>query len=268
MANESTLRTVGVAAGVCIVCSVLVSTASVKLRPIQEKNKSLYMKENILLAADLKKRGDDQDVEKLFENIEEEIINLQTDQVADDMDPEEFDFRKAAKDPAQSTILETDEDMADIRRRPNYAPIYFYKKDGKIQSVILPIYGRGLWSTMYGFLALDRDLNTIKNIGFYEDGETPGLGGEINNPQWQDKWVGKKAFDKSDNPVIRVLRGSVDPDDPNVEHQVDGIAGATLTSNGVTNTVRFWLGDHGFGPYLDKLREQIDSNSSSNPSNQ
>jgi Na+-transporting NADH:ubiquinone oxidoreductase subunit C len=222
------------------------------------------MMENILLAADLKERGDDKSVEKLFDNIQTEIIDLETNEVAEDMDPQSYDFRKAAKDPAQSSRLEESEDIADITRRPNYAPLYLYKENGKIQSVILPIYGRGLWSTMYGFLALDRDLNTIKNIGFYEDGETPGLGGEINNPQWQDKWVGKKAFDKSGNPVIEVVRGSVDVDDPDVEHQVDGIAGATLTSNGVTNTVRFWLGDEGFGPYLDKLRKKIDSDSSTN----
>ena len=132
--------------------------------------------------------------------------------------------------------------------------VYLLKKDGKLQRLILPIYGKGLWSTMYGLIALDSDFNTIESFGFYEHAETPGLGGEVDNPTWKAGWVGKKAFDNGGPPVIRVIKGKVNTKAPGASHEVDGISGATLTCNGVTNTVDFWLGPNGFGPYLDKLK--------------
>ncbi|MOA31350.1 Na(+)-translocating NADH-quinone reductase subunit C [compost metagenome] len=113
--------------------------------------------------------------------------------------------------------------------------------------------GYGLWSTLYGFLALKGDLNTVVGLGFYQHGETPGLGGEVDNPKWKALWNGKSLFDEQGQLAIQIIKGSVDAQSPNASHQVDGLAGATLTSKGVHNLLHFWLGENGFGPFLAKL---------------
>jgi len=135
--------------------------------------------------------------------------------------------------------------------------IYKVLDDGEISKLILPIYGKGLWSTMYGFIALDRDLCTIKGFTFYEHGETPGLGGEVDNPRWKKSWLGKQAFDENGNCRIHVIKGKVDMNDTNAIYKVDGLSGSTLTTRGVDQTVRFWLGDWGYKPFLDKMRGEI-----------
>ena len=124
------------------------------------------------------------------------------------------------------------------------SPVYISKKaDGSTDAIILPIQGYGLWGVMYGFLALESDGETVKNINFFKHNETPGLGGEIQNPQWTAKWQGKEL------PINIVKSGASN------EHQIDGLSGATLTSNGVDHTVDFWTGENGFGPFLAKVRE-------------
>ena len=132
--------------------------------------------------------------------------------------------------------------------------------------MILPIYGKGLWSTLYGFIAVDADGQTIRGITFYEHGETPGLGGEVENPAWKALWPGKSAFsaeeikgsslDHLPTPIIQVAKGQVTSETVQAEHKVDGLSGATITSNGVTALVRYWLGPDGFGSYLHQLRSE------------
>jgi Na+-transporting NADH:ubiquinone oxidoreductase subunit C len=124
-----------------------------------------------------------------------------------------------------------------------------------VETLILPIEGMGLWSTLRGYIALDHDANTIRGITYYEQGETAGLGGEVDNPRWKALWPGRKAFDSRWRPVIGVKKGAAGPPETD-PHQVDGLAGATLTSNGVTNMLRFWLGENGFGPFLAQYRAQ------------
>jgi len=121
--------------------------------------------------------------------------------------------------------------------------------------VVLPVEGKGLWSTLYGFLALDKDVNTIKGLTFYQHGETPGLGGEVDNPKWKALWPGRKAFGDDGQPKIAVIKGQAGPvaEDP---YQVDGLSGATITARGVSHLVQFWLGTHGFGPYLKQFKER------------
>jgi Na+-transporting NADH:ubiquinone oxidoreductase subunit C len=118
---------------------------------------------------------------------------------------------------------------------------------------VLPVHGYGLWSTMYGFVALKSDLNTVAGLGFYEHGETPGLGGEIDNPRWKGSWPGKKVY-QGDDVALSLIKGTVDTSRAGSEYQVDGLAGATLTSRGVTNMVHFWMGEQGFGPFLTNLK--------------
>ena len=118
---------------------------------------------------------------------------------------------------------------------------------------MLPIEGMGMWGTVYGFLAMDRDGNTVRGLTFYEQKETPGLGGEISNPKWQALWVGRKAFDANWAPQLAVIKGQAGPPDKD-PHHIDGLSGATITSNGITRVVRFWLSAEGYGPYLKTVR--------------
>jgi Na+-transporting NADH:ubiquinone oxidoreductase subunit C len=140
-----------------------------------------------------------------------------------------------------------------VFRLPNNALVYHVLKDGKTDTLILPIEGYGLWSVLYGYLAVDKDANTIKGITFYAHAETPGLGGEVDNPKWKSLWPGRKIYDDKDQPALTVIKGHAgDPkQDP---HHVDGLSGATITSNGVTNLMKFWFGKDGFGPYMAKFK--------------
>jgi Na+-transporting NADH:ubiquinone oxidoreductase subunit C len=252
MARESVSKTFIVAIVLAAICSLLVSGAAIGLRPRQEANKIRDRKKNILIVAGL--YDAQQSVEEAFKQIEPHIVDLATGEyVSKDqqLDPETFDQRAAAKDPKLSVKIPPEKDLAGIGRREKYSLIYLVKKDGKLDQVIVPIDGKGLWSTLYGFLALDGDLNTVRGITFYEHAETPGLGGEIDNPTWKAKWAEKKIYDKDGSVKLHVAKGVADKNNP---HQVDGISGATLTANGVTNLVQYWLGDDGFKKLLERLK--------------
>jgi Na+-transporting NADH:ubiquinone oxidoreductase subunit C len=197
------------------------------------------------------------EVQDIFASrIKAKVIDLSTGEENTDFDPLTFDALKAAKDPKTSIALSNDEDIASISRREQYATIYELENEGALEALILPVRGYGLWSTLYGFLALKPDMNTAVGLGFYQHGETPGLGGEVDNPRWKALWPGKTLFDETGAPVIRIVKGGVNPANPDAGHQVDALSGATLTSRGVNNLLLFWLGDKGFGPYLAKLRQQ------------
>jgi len=247
MPRETIRQTIGVAAGVCIVCSVLVSTASVCLRERQNRNKRLEKRMNILMAAGLLEAGGQADVDELFRQIDTRVVDLSTHNLVD-VAPEDVDPAKDAQDPDRS--IDVRDPKLGMKRLGKHQLIYLTEKDGRIERVVLPVVGKGLWSTMYGFLALDGDLVTIKSMAFYQHGETPGLGGEVDSAQWKESWIKyeKRAFDEQGNPAIRVVKGQADP---KAVHDVDGLSGATLTSRGVENLVRFWLGEEGYGPVLD-----------------
>lgn len=255
--QRSVLYTLGFATAICIVCAIVVSASAVSLKERQEVNKLLDKKKNVLEAAGLKDPDEDLDpaeVDTRFANFEIKVIDLTTGQEAEDVDPATFDQRKRTADPA--TSVAAPDNLAQIQRLPNQALVYELRDpSGALDMVILPIEGKGLWSTLYGFLALDEDLRTIQGITFYEHGETPGLGGEVDNPRWKAKWVGRLAFGPDGEPQIEVVKGSAGPpsEDP---YEVDGLSGATITSRGVTFLVQFWLGEGGFGPYLDRLASQ------------
>jgi Na+-transporting NADH:ubiquinone oxidoreductase subunit C len=233
------------------ICSLLVAGAAIGLRPRQEANKVRDRKKNILIVAGLYDAK--ASVEKSFEQIEPRIVDLATGEYVakDQLDPATFDQRAAAKDPTLSVDIPADKDLAGIGRREKYSLVYLVKKDDQLDQVILPIDGKGLWSTLYGFLALSGDLNTVKGITFYEHGETPGLGGEVDNPAWKGQWAGKKIYDKDGRVQLHVAKGTADKSNP---HQVDGLSGATLTANGVTNLVKYWLGEDGFKKLLERLQ--------------
>lgn len=256
MKRESVGRTFAVATILCVVCSIFVSVAAVSLRPLQNKNKEEFKRKNILIAAGIYDK--DKPVDEQFDRIKVQLIDLSTGQEVSDseVDPETYDQREAASSPALSVDIPSDKNVAGIKRREKYSFVYFLMNGDKVEQIILPVYGKGLWSTMYGFLALSADTTTVKGITFYSHGETPGLGGEIDNPKWQAEWVGKKIYDEDGEIDIRVIKGKVDPNSPAAEHEVDGLSGATITSNGVTNLVHYWLSDDAFGPFLEKFRAE------------
>lgn len=252
--NDDPQKTIAVALALCLVCSLVVSVAAVGLRPLQQHNAALSVKREILRAAGLYEPGIN--IETVYrERIEPRLVDLASGDYVTDRDPTSYNQRKAAGDPAQNIALDADQDIAKIRTRAKIASVYLLKEGDNLDRVILPIHGYGLWSTMYGLLALAPDGRTVKAMTFYEQRETAGLGGEVANPRWQALWVGKEVVDDHNKPVLRVIKGSVDPQSAQAIHQVDGLSGATLTSNGVTNTIHFWLGSDGFGPFLDKLRK-------------
>lgn len=251
MANESVTKTFTVALTLCIVCAVVVSSAAVFLRPAQEANKLLDLKTNILASAGLLEEG--VDVETQFEKISVKLVDMQTGRYTNAIDVESYDQRKASSDPALSVALSASEDIAKIKRRANFAKVYIVENANGLEKVILPIKGYGLWSTLYGFIALESDLQTVAGIGFYEHTETPGLGGEVDNPKWKASWIGKRAYD--DNALlIEVIKGKVDVSRDGAESQIDGLAGATLTTKGVDNLVQYWLGEQGFKPFIEYLK--------------
>ncbi|PKO35820.1 MAG: Na(+)-translocating NADH-quinone reductase subunit C [Betaproteobacteria bacterium HGW-Betaproteobacteria-7] len=255
--KESTGRTLFVALAVSLVASVFVAGSAIALKPVQIENRLLDKQRSILAIAGL---GDDDlssaQVKDLFSSrIKARVVDLSTGEYNDDLDPVTFDPLKAAKDPKTSAALKGSEDLALIKRREQFTTVYMVEKDGQLESLILPIRGYGLWSTLHGFLAIKPDLNTVVGLGFYQHAETPGLGGEVDNPKWRGIWPGKTLFDESGKPVIEIVKGGVDPASPDAGHQVDALAGATLTSNGVDRLLQFWLGEQGFGPYLAKLRQ-------------
>lgn len=250
MPSETIGKTLGVAAGVCVVCSVLVSTAAVCLKPIQDRNRTLERRRNVLMAAGLLEPGQSADVDALFEQIETRVVDVSTHEFADEVAPEDVDPAKDAQEPGRR--IDVEDPSIGLKHVGRYQLVYLTREgDNKIQRVILPVQGKGLWSTMYGFLALDSDMTTIKSMSFYQHGETPGLGGEVDNPKWKQSWIGKQAYDAKGEPDIKVVKGRADP---NAVDEVDGLSGATLTSRGVENLVRFWLGEEGYGPILKKLK--------------
>jgi Na+-transporting NADH:ubiquinone oxidoreductase subunit C len=262
MPDAGVKKTITVALGVCTVCSILVSTAAVSLRPIQEENKRLDRIVNILEAGDL--ITVDADAMAVYnKKIKPVMIDLNTgktiseESFSESMNINNFDIKSIADSKEYGKAVPPDRDIARIRRMPGHMVIYLVREDGATDRVVLPIYGKGLWSTMYGFIALDKDLKTVKGFTIYEHAETPGLGGEIDNPRWKAIWKGKQAFDENGNLKIEIIRGAVDTSRPEARHQVDGISGATLTSRGVDNLVKFWLGNDGYGPFLKRLKEEL-----------
>lgn len=250
--HDSINKILLVALSLCLVCSIIVSTAAVVLKPAQEANKSLDKKRNILEAAGM--LDESLGIEEQFAQVATRVVDLRTGKYVDDVDPAGYDQRKAAKDPGQSIALTPEQDIAKIARRENYAVVYLVQGEGgELEKIILPIHGYGLWSTLYGFMALEADGNTVAGLGFYEHGETPGLGGEVDNPRWKALWPGKEVY-KDDAVSIALVKGSVDPGNVNANWQIDGLSGATLTARGVTNLVQFWLGENGFEPFLNNLK--------------
>lgn len=255
MQRDSIQNTFRVAILLCLVCSVMVSVMAVGLRRTQQEKKEQFRQENILKAAGLWKEG--ADANELFKkHITPVVLDFETDRETDRYEPgdKEVDPRYATRDKELSKPVDgsegTGEDIASIRARETYTTLYEVRENGRLKTLVLPIRGYGLWSTLWGFIAIDyskaTDLESLEVAGltYYQHAETPGLGGEVDNELWKAKWPGRQIFDDQGNVVLEVSKNAA------ADYQVDALSGATLTSNGVSNMLQYWLGPHGFGPYI------------------
>lgn len=245
---NSVKNTLKVAIVLCLACSVLVSVFAVGLKSIQDSKKLAFKQENILKAAGLWEDGMDPAAE--FESrVQALLFDFETGEAIDDSKAiGKIDVRRDSKKPDKSDAIEND--IANIKRREKQTVVYKLSADGR-DILVLPVRGYGLWSTLWGFIALDMtdasdgpDKITVAGLTFYDQKETPGLGGEVDNPNWKQKWIGKKVFDASWDVKAKVTKGAEGL------YQVDALSGATITSSGVSNMLAYWLGDEGFGSYV------------------
>jgi Na+-transporting NADH:ubiquinone oxidoreductase subunit C len=252
--NETLGKTLFVVVALCLVCAIIVAGAAVGLKPLQKKNAALDMQRNVLDAAGLLQQGTD--VVALFEQrVVTRLVDLTSLEFVADVagiNPTEYDPIAVAKKPGLGTKLVKADDTAGIGARENVAKLYFINgSDGELETLVVFIRGYGLWGTMYGLLALEPDMNTIKGINFYQHMETPGLGGEIQNSNWVASWQGKQVYgDDLTTVKIDVTKNVTDP-----AHHIDALSGATLTSNGVENTFQYWFSAKAYGPLLEKIRQ-------------
>ena len=265
--RDSLLNTILVATVLCVVCSLAVSAAAVALRPRQEANEKLDQQKNILDATGLAigeygvqaSALERDQIDTLNEWISAKLVNLETGQFTEELDINLYNIIEATAGSDTSVPITSDKYNIGEPRRPKIMKVFLVKDPGTgdIKQYVLPVFGKGLWGTLYGYLALRSDLNTIQGLTFYQHKETPGLGGEVDNPNWKAQWEGLKLFDESGEPAAMVFKGPAPSGD---QYSVDGLSGATITSRGVTNLIQYWASGDGYGNFL---RERADALSSS-----
>lgn len=250
--RESTLRTLVIAGGVALVCSLAVSLAVSWLRPFQLAHQSIERNRALVAAARL---GDaeplsDNEVVERFLRFETWLVTV-SERSYTVTSGAGADYRSAVDDPERSVELPPDLEGAGLGRRPRHMPVYVLRESGRIERLVLPVFGRGMWSTIHGFVSLGPDLATVTGVRFYEHAETPGIGDRIQDRSWTQSFVGKRAYDEAGEVVLRIGAAGGD-----LTSTVDAIAGATVTVGAVDRLVQFWLGPAGFGPFLAALRAQ------------
>lgn len=250
-ARDSIKHTLLIALSVSLVCSVVVAAAAVLLRPRIEQNELLALRTDIIDVAGLRDTG--QSADEAFALIKTRLVDLATGEyVADD---DSFDARRDARDPELSVRIPPEQDIAQIARRAKLARAFLvYTESGELERVVFPVNGQGLWSMLYGLIAVSPDGRQVLAIKFYEHAETPGLGDQIDDEDWRAQWHGKRIFDDTGQLRLEVIKGAVRPNDPDAAYRIDGLSGATLTGRGASNAVRYWLGEHGYGAFLDRLQ--------------
>ncbi len=252
----STGYTFGFAIAVCVVCSVSVASLSLGLRERQEANRRRDVQGNILVALGVK----GEDGSPLWgEAIDEawsrrvafravdpqgKVLDASTGDVDGDGDLDGDDAKLAW------------EQVKGTDRAPAVLGVYVRKDGDADGAYAIPLYGQGLWGPLSGYLALDPHATEVTGVTFFAPKETPGLGAEIMQPKFKDQWVGKKVVDASGaTTTIRVVKGHAENLCPDrVEHCVDGVSGATITSRGVDAMVEQAL--RWYDPYLKQLRRR------------
>ena len=252
--KESVSRTLLVAFTICLVCSLVVSYTAVGLRDLQNENKLNDERKKILQSANM--FNPSLSIESQFEQLEMKYVDFSSGKVLDtykDFAIETYNQISTTRNPLLSTKILASEDIAIIKNRENVGKFYISRdKNGELDKIILPIRGYGLWGTLFGYISIENDFNTVAGLEFYSHKETPGLGAEVDNPKWKALWPGKKIY-KDDVVRLSVLKGQVPSDANDIMYKVDGLSGATLTSRGVTNMITYWFGDSGYSKLLSEL---------------
>ncbi|MEO1245921.1 MAG: Na(+)-translocating NADH-quinone reductase subunit C [Pseudomonadota bacterium] len=259
MNNDSALKALLVVGLTSLLCSVVVTTAAVALKPIQRAYEDLERNRVLVGIAGLTEDAaalSDREVVSLFQDLEARIVNLDTGKFDDGYDADTFD---GSADLALSVPIPPEQDLATLGQRSRLITVFVVPDGDGFSRMILPVYGQGMWSTLYGFIALDADLNTIAGITFYQQAETAGIGDQILRPDWQALWLGRKLYDPEGNLRFRVSKQAVDPALPAAAYHVDAISGATVTTDAVSNLITYWFGEHGFKPFIDSLTERSES---------
>jgi len=259
MNNDSPQKALLVVFLVALVCSVLVSVASITLKPIQQRNQLVERSKNVVALTGLAEDGIEMTNDAILDAVNQldiRVLNIDSGEFVTDLNAADFDSRLAVNDPERSIAIPVELDLANLSRRSSYEVIYLVWDDDKLDRIILPIVGQGMWSTIRGYIALEHDLSTIAAVSFYEQTETAGLGDQIKSPDWQARWQGRELFDSQGRFRFRIGPGTIPPDSPANRHQVDSLSGATVTSDAVTKIITYWFGPHGYKPFLDKLISQ------------
>ena len=259
MDNNSPKKAIIVVATVALIASSVISSAVVVLRPIQLNNQLLEKSRNVMQLTGLLTDGvdpDDDEMLRLFRKLDARVLDVDTAEFSDEHDPNTFDQRRAVNDPELSAGIPSESDSANLGRRSRFVTTYLVWEDGEFQRIVLPVRGAGMWSMMYGYVALESDLTTIAAATFYEHAETPGLGDQITRPDWLVQWQGRRIYGADSSPRFSVSRGTVAEDSSLARYEVDGLTGATVTGNAVTNLIHYWFGMHGYQPFLEKLKNR------------
>lgn len=252
MNKDSALNIAFVGIGLCLLCSAIISLIAIQLRSVQNENVVKDMQKKIVSSAGLQLEYGS--VENAMMNIKTIVVDLDQGEIVD-INPNSYELSKELREEGKYKFLSAENDIASIKKREKYSKVYIEYKDDKINTLILPVRGYGLWGILYGYLAIKNDFNTVAGLEFYEHKETPGLGAEIDNPKWKALWKGKKIYQENGEVSLKVIKGNVLASSDNVNYEVDGLSGATLTCNGVTNLIAYWMGSDGFLNFINNLRE-------------
>ncbi len=252
MNKDSALNIAFVGIGLCLLCSAIISLIAIQLRSVQNENVVKDMQKKIVSSAGLQLEYGS--VENAMMNIKTIVVDLDQGKIVD-INPNSYELSKELREDGKYKFLSAENDIASIKKREKYSKVFIEYKDDKINTLILPVRGYGLWGILYGYLAIKSDFNTVAGLEFYEHKETPGLGAEIDNPKWKALWKGKKIYQENGEVSLKVIKGNVLASSDNINYEVDGLSGATLTCNGVTNLIAYWMGSDGFLNFINNLRE-------------
>lgn len=250
------VRSLVVVLSVCTVCSLLVSAASVLLAPIQRAHRERDRQDAVRALIERRPGLSELLADAGTDDVHEWVLELATGEVATWIDPSTFDARGAASDPLTSTEIPIDRDRAGLGRRADHATaLAVLDEEDRALVLILPVHGQGYGGPMYGYVALDGDGNTLLGLSIHEHSETPGVGGALlEDEDWLAEWNGKRIRDARDRVRIGVAAQELAPDSEATRYEIDAVTGATMTSGGIANVLRFWLGDDGYGPFLARVR--------------
>ena len=252
MNKDSALNIAFIGIGLCLLCSAIISLIAIQLRSVQNENVLKDMQKKIVSSAGLELEYGS--VENAMMNIKTIVVDLDQGKIVD-INPNSYELSKELREEGKYKFLSAENDIASIKKREKYSKVFIEYKDDKINTLILPVRGYGLWGILYGYLAIKSDFNTVAGLEFYEHKETPGLGAEIDNPKWKALWKGKKIYQENGEVSLKVIKGNVLASSDNINYEVDGLSGATLTCNGVTNLIAYWMGSDGFLNFINNLRE-------------